>query len=488
MTKKNLLFLFPMIIVASLSFQCQKEISGKGSVERPMVTNTANAAPVALAGPNQEIVLPINTVSLDGSSSNDADSNIISYYWINISGPSIPQIANANAVQTQASALVEGVYKFELKVTDAAGLFSNDTVQVTVVSRKDACDIDSRPVVQARLVPLGKLSIGKVGMVTASANNKILFASGTSYNKDSTGIPLRRIDIYDISSNSWSTKDLDKYPTWRADIGIADANNKIFMAGGGFWGDDIYTNRVDIYDASDNTWSITSLSEYRSASTGVSAGNKVFFAGGLSFGNGGEYWSNTVDIYDNATNTWSTGSLSEGRGYVSAVAAGNKVYFAGGQKNNGQLLASDRIDEYDLLANSWSVSALQGPRCGIAAIAVGNIVFFAGGLESTNNFSGTVEIRDIATGAKSFACIIPRSNFSAVLKDDDKIIFFTGYGSDPRNGDHFEIYDLTSHTWSTGILDKNIKGAAIISVNNVIYVAGGFVNGVGSDQVWILEF
>jgi hypothetical protein len=32
------------------------------------------------------------------------------------------------------------------------------------------------------------------------------------------------------------------------------------------------------------------------------------------------------------------------------------------------------------------------------------------------------------------------------------------------------------------------QGAAIISVNNTIYVAGGKVNGAFSDQVWILEF
>ncbi len=41
-------------------------------------------------------------------------------------------IANANVVTTQVSNLTEGVYQFELKVIDAGGLFSKDTVQVTV--------------------------------------------------------------------------------------------------------------------------------------------------------------------------------------------------------------------------------------------------------------------------------------------------------------------------------------------------------------------
>jgi hypothetical protein len=53
----------------------------------------------------------------------------VSYQWIKISGPSSFTITNANAVQTQVTNLVEGVYQFELKVTDIAGLFAKDTVQ-----------------------------------------------------------------------------------------------------------------------------------------------------------------------------------------------------------------------------------------------------------------------------------------------------------------------------------------------------------------------
>jgi len=100
-------------------------------------------------------------------------------------------------------------------------LFANDTVKVVVVSGQSACNIETRPVIQARLIPLGKLSIGRTNIITAATNNKILFAGGYSYVMDGTGISMRRIDIYDINSNIWSTKDLIEYPTWRADMGIA---------------------------------------------------------------------------------------------------------------------------------------------------------------------------------------------------------------------------------------------------------------------------
>ena len=88
--------------------------------------------PVANAGNDTTITLPANTVNLDGSKSTDPDNNIISYAWTYIAGPLTFSISNANAVQTQVTKLVEGIYQFELKVTDAEGLYDKDTVLVTV--------------------------------------------------------------------------------------------------------------------------------------------------------------------------------------------------------------------------------------------------------------------------------------------------------------------------------------------------------------------
>jgi hypothetical protein len=66
------------------------------------------------------------------------------------------------------------------------------------------------------------------------------------------------------------------------------------------------------------------------------------------------------------------------------------------------------------------------------------------------------------------------------FRKGDHIDFFTGYsGSD---GTQFEIYNINSDTWVTGKLDQTTQGAAIISVNNTSYVAGGtvYANHVGN--------
>ena len=93
-----------------------------------------NHPPIANAGTDRTVTLPTNTVNLDGNGSTDPENNITSYAWTKIAGTSSFTIANSNTVQTQVVNLVQGIYQFELKVTDAGALFSKDTMQVKMVN------------------------------------------------------------------------------------------------------------------------------------------------------------------------------------------------------------------------------------------------------------------------------------------------------------------------------------------------------------------
>src|SRR6266705_6122780 len=79
----------------------------------------------------QQLFLPFDSVILDGRASTD-DKKIVSYQWTKISGPDTFKIVQPTVARTIVNKLVNGVFEFELKVTDAEGLFSKDTVQVTV--------------------------------------------------------------------------------------------------------------------------------------------------------------------------------------------------------------------------------------------------------------------------------------------------------------------------------------------------------------------
>ena len=137
--RKRLLKIILLTSIVSIGISsCQKEYNERNGTNTPETNRRGthgpgnNNPPVANAGEDQVITLPSNSVNLDGRASTDPDNNIRSYQWTKISGPSSFTIANPSSVQTQVTNLVEGVYQFELKVTDNDGLFAKDTIQINV--------------------------------------------------------------------------------------------------------------------------------------------------------------------------------------------------------------------------------------------------------------------------------------------------------------------------------------------------------------------
>ena len=121
-----------ILLWLTVSISCRKEYSCENCIltNRPLI----NQSPIAVAGPDQTIRLPLNSATLDGNASSDPDSNIVSYKWSKIAGPSSFNIGNSALAQTAVSNLIQGIYHLELIVTDAGGLFSRDTMKVVVNS------------------------------------------------------------------------------------------------------------------------------------------------------------------------------------------------------------------------------------------------------------------------------------------------------------------------------------------------------------------
>lgn len=90
-----------------------------------------NLSPVAEAGANVWLTLPANTTNISGTGT-DPDGSIVSYSWSKVSGPAAGVIAGPSSASTSVTGLVEGVYKWELKVTDNKGAVGRDTVYTIV--------------------------------------------------------------------------------------------------------------------------------------------------------------------------------------------------------------------------------------------------------------------------------------------------------------------------------------------------------------------
>src|ERR1035437_551322 len=154
-----------------------------------------NQSPTANAGADQSITLPTSTVSLSGSGI-DPDGTISSYFWTKISGPTAGTIANINSASTSVSGLVQGVYKFELKVTDHNGATGRDTMQVTVNAAVNIAPVANAGSDKSITLPTNTVSLNGNGTDADGTITNYLWTkiSGpTSYNIVNASSPVTSV-------------------------------------------------------------------------------------------------------------------------------------------------------------------------------------------------------------------------------------------------------------------------------------------------------
>ena len=264
------------------------------------------------------------------------------------------------------------------------------------------------------------LSQGRRKITVVNVGSKTLFAGGIRYSDtdpDPNAYVLSDVvDIYDASTNTWSTA---KLSLGRADMIAINVGSKAIFVGN-HW--DNVDDVVDIYDASANTWSTASLSQARNHISVVTAGNKVFFAGGRVH----EFDSNVIDIYDASSNTWSKATLSQARFSISSVSVGSKVIFAGGDIHAEQgkigVRGSTVIDIYDVSSDVWSQASLSKDNNGaVGAVTVGTKALFmgcTGGCPCYNRYSEVADLYDLSSN--SWTPIKPPPNVADIFNDKTK--------------------------------------------------------------------
>ena len=122
---------FSYLIITTIAgfmffISCKKEKSCEACIYE-------NKPPTAVAGPDQVITLPTDSVSLDGKNSSDPDGKISEWLWTKISGPASFNINSSSLAITRVKNLRVGIYQFELKVTDNSDLSAKDNLIVTVL-------------------------------------------------------------------------------------------------------------------------------------------------------------------------------------------------------------------------------------------------------------------------------------------------------------------------------------------------------------------
>jgi parallel beta-helix repeat protein len=103
-------------------------------VVKPATSGT-NVPPLANAGSDVTITMPVNSVVLNAAASSDADGTVTNYQWLKISGKDV-RFSNATGIINVVSGLTEGTYIFELLISDNRGASARDRLTVTVLGAK----------------------------------------------------------------------------------------------------------------------------------------------------------------------------------------------------------------------------------------------------------------------------------------------------------------------------------------------------------------
>ena len=107
------------------------ELSGSASVTIT-TDGVANQAPTVDAGPDRTITLPVNSVSIAASVTDDGvPGPTVTTQWSKVSGPGSVTFSNASVAETTATFSLQGTYVLRLSANDGL-LTATDTVTVVV--------------------------------------------------------------------------------------------------------------------------------------------------------------------------------------------------------------------------------------------------------------------------------------------------------------------------------------------------------------------
>jgi predicted esterase len=105
------------------------QVYDEGTTPPPSVAD--DLPPIARAGEDVQLRLPVSMFILNGEASEDPDGEITAYHWQLANGPAAVNISNADEAVASVADLQEGTYEFRLTVTDNDGNNGSDIIVVT---------------------------------------------------------------------------------------------------------------------------------------------------------------------------------------------------------------------------------------------------------------------------------------------------------------------------------------------------------------------
>lgn len=425
--------------------------------------------PEAKAGADQMILLPRDSILLDGSGSLARSGGTLSYHWTKVDGPPSFLIVTPHQAKTMIRNLLEGTYTFSLLVTDRGGRTARSSVRITVAYTSASLNcmgywVCVEPTDFASVNYAEGFASSAAFGTTVSVGNRVFFAGG-HLDDLMMGEASNHIYVYNDDSPSWRELSLST-PRMRL-AGVA-AGDKVLFAGGRnsictYCPQAQYYDIVDLFDTSTYLRTNARLSEARAYLAQAGNGNLAFFIGGETPGG----YSRKMDVYDAPTNTWSVVEMPRARAYAGAAVINNKLYICGGKNETGAL---DVVDVYDLVAGTWSELGAPHMHARASVVALNGKLLMAGGDGTGQGFL------DIFSTADNTWKVLPMADGRydmATAVAQNKVIFLGGNYSS-----RIDTYNDGTGTLTSSGLNQGVSGVLAGSVNGKCLFSG-FLYGNG---------
>jgi len=222
-------------------------------------------------------------------------------------------------------------------------------------------------------------------MAVALLGGKIYVVGGYP----STRISVDTVQVYDISSNSWSIT--TPYPTTINHASAVGVNGALYVIGGqtnagGRNKKSSYTSAVYAFDPKTSSWTIRApMPTARSAMAHDVINGKLYVAGGRP------PRGNDFAVYDPKADKWTTlPDLPTARNHMAAAGISGKFYVAGGRFGGGfRSEITSVLEVFDTVNKMWTAKrSMSEARSGLNGIAVEGCFHTFGGEHPTAGSSG----------------------------------------------------------------------------------------------------
>jgi hypothetical protein len=293
----------------------------------------------------------------------------------------------------------------------------------------------------------------------------------------------KRLEAYDYTLNSWSTKSPPPQPFHH--FQALQYEGLLWVIGSfrhnGFPREEP-ADRVHVYDAAKDAWMVGPRIPRPRGGGGLAVYNdKFYLVGGNTYGHSGGF-VNWLDEYNPTTGEWkSLQDAPHARDHFHAAVVGDRLYAAGGRRTHANDWFSDTVPEvnvYDFTQNEWLVvedtpDDLPIPRAGTTtAVFDGKVVVIGG--ESGIQQEAHNEVHALNVSSGTWETLAPlnhgRHGMQAIVSGKG---IFVAAGSPQRGGGNQQNMEVYRENAPEG--EASVAGSLTSSVVSIAQGQEGVV-------------